>query len=158
ADQELDLALGVLAPDGNGAHPFRREDRRVFLVKGFSVDAVRESRQNYGTIGQIRQQPFGDGAIVVDEIAFGVFLRRPKHFVEIGEGDFFLDGSLWWRRGRLVESGSIDVHALTHDSSLCIVLARAVVTVALLGRNARHNSGRGRPPLPLAFVRTLVCS
>src|SRR5437763_29697 len=33
ADEEFDLALGVLAPDRNRANPLRRKDRRVFLVE-----------------------------------------------------------------------------------------------------------------------------
>jgi hypothetical protein len=34
------LLAGVLVPDGLGANPFRREDRRVLLIEALAFDAV----------------------------------------------------------------------------------------------------------------------
>ena len=121
ANEVLDLALGVFTPDRNRAHPFGREDRRILLIERFAVDAVGKACQHDGPIGDVRQQPLRNRPIVLDQVALGVLLCRPEDFLQIREGDLFLDRR-FGRRGRgLVHRAGIDVDALAYDSSSLFV-------------------------------------
>ena len=96
ANEVVELPLGVLAPDGFRADPIRRESGCVLLEERLPVDAVREPGHHDRPILEVRQQPRADGAVVVDQVAFGVTLVRPENLVQVGETN--LVGK--WERGR----------------------------------------------------------
>ncbi len=93
AHEILDVALRVLAPDRNRLDPLRHEAGRVFLIEGLAVNAVGIPGEHDGAVLEIRQQPGRHRPVVLDEVALGVLLVGPKHFVEVGELH------LSWERG-----------------------------------------------------------
>src|SRR5690349_9183218 len=66
-DEVSNVALSVLAPDWDCAHPIRRELWRVFLIKRFSFDSVRKSRQHDWPVSEIGKEPRRNRAIVLDQ-------------------------------------------------------------------------------------------
>src|SRR6266576_2502692 len=82
-----DVALGVLTPDRNRLDPVGHETGCVFLIERLAVDAVGIARQHDGPVRDIGQQPRSHRAVVLDEIALGVLLLRPKDLVEVRELD-----------------------------------------------------------------------
>ena len=85
AHEVADLALRVLAPDSLQLHPLGDKARRVLLKERLAADAVWIPREHHRPVLQVGQEPRGDGAVVLDEIAFGVALLRPEDLVEVGE-------------------------------------------------------------------------
>ena len=87
ADEVVDLPLGVLAPHPLGPDPFRREPGCILLKERLPRDAVGIARHDHRAVLEIGQQPGRDRAVVLDQVALGVAVLRPEHFLHVGELD-----------------------------------------------------------------------
>ena len=106
ADEVVDLALRVLAPDALEADPVGREVRGVLLEERLSGDAVGVAGHHERPVLQVGKEPRRDRAVVVDEVALGVALVGPEDLCEVGERNGLLLGLDRGGRGGVRDRGS----------------------------------------------------
>ena len=80
----IHVALFRVRPQRGALHPLGGEVRRVPLIEGFAVDAVREPRQHQRALAQIGQHPRCDALVVIHQIALGASLLREERLVAVG--------------------------------------------------------------------------
>ena len=78
------VALLRVGPQRGALHPLGGEVRRVPLIEGFAVDAIREPRQHQRALAQIGQHPRRDALVVIHQIALGASVLREERLVAVG--------------------------------------------------------------------------
>src|SRR5439155_9128138 len=88
ADEEVDVPATLLAPDSRGPDPRGNVIGSILLEEALAGDPVGISRQYYGAVAKVREQPRRDRAVVIDQVTLGVTLLGPEDLVQVAERDF----------------------------------------------------------------------
>ena len=82
---EVDIALIPMAPDGRSFHPIRPVHGRILLEEEFGVYSLWITLHGEWASCQMRQQRWRNPHVIIDHLALGESCRWIQYFVQIGE-------------------------------------------------------------------------
>src|SRR5581483_9479280 len=146
--------------DRHAVHPFRRVARHLLLPNpARHVDPVGEALHRQRVVAQIRQDDRRHGAVVRDQIAFGVAVGRKQNFALVRQRDASLADDDAAARGARARSllrrtaplgvdlvgGALRARCAHASGSACCSRSRTTVAGSLSLRSAMNTGWRRMP-------------